>query len=320
MDLLLILTYTALCVAIFKVFKIPLNKWTVPTAVLGGVILIGSLILMMNYNHPYSEVTRQYFVSTPVIPSVKGEVVSVNVKPNTPIKSGHILFSIDPQPYQNKVDAIQAQLISANLDYQRAVELMQKNIGKQRDVDITKAALDNLLAQLHDAEYLLAQTNVRADSDGYVTQMLVYPGLYVVPMPLRPAMVFVQEDSFTYIGWYRQNSAMRLQAGFAAEIAFDAIPGKVFSAEVVQVLPVLAEGEVQARGSLISMYSNGRLPGRIPVQIKITDPRFAELAKFVPGGSYGQSAVYSDSFTHVAIMRKILLRMSSWMSYLFPFH
>lgn len=33
MDLLLILTYTALCIAIFKIFKIPLNKWTVPTAV-----------------------------------------------------------------------------------------------------------------------------------------------------------------------------------------------------------------------------------------------------------------------------------------------
>ena len=27
MDLLLILTYTALCIGIFKIFKIPLNKW-----------------------------------------------------------------------------------------------------------------------------------------------------------------------------------------------------------------------------------------------------------------------------------------------------
>lgn len=44
MDLLLILTYTAICIAIFKIFRIPLNKWTVPTAVLGGVVLIGALI------------------------------------------------------------------------------------------------------------------------------------------------------------------------------------------------------------------------------------------------------------------------------------
>lgn len=320
MDLLLILTYTALCIAIFKIFKIPLNKWSVPTAVLGGVILIGGLIMMMNYNHPYSEVSRQYFVSTPVVPAVRGTVVSVNVKPNTPIQAGHLLFSIDPLPYQNKVDALKAQLVSANLDFQRAVMLMEKKIGKQRDVDITRAKVDNLTAKLHDAEYDLTRTEVRAHSDGYVTQMMVYPGLFVVPMPLRPAMVFVQKESFTYIGWYRQNSSMRLDVGNEAEIAFDALPGKVFSAEVVQVLPVLAEGEVQANGNMFSLNQRGGMPGRIPVQMKITDPRFADLAQHVPGGSYGQSAIYSEHFHHVAIMRRIILRMSSWMSYFFPFH
>lgn len=320
MDLLLILTYTAICIVIFKVFKIPLNKWSVPTAVLGGIILIGALIMLMNYNHPYSEVTRQYFVSTPVVPAVRGTVVSVNVKPNTPIKAGHLLFSIDPVPYQNKVDSVKAQLVTAKLDYERAVELVKKKVGRQRDVDISKAKLDDLTAKLNDVEYDLSRTQVRAQSDGYVTQMMVYPGLFVVPMPLRPAMVFVQKESFTYVGWYRQNSSMRLEAGSEAEIAFDALPGKVFSAEVVQVLPVLAEGEVQANGVLMNLNQRGGLPGRIPVQMKVTDPRFAELAQYVPGGSYGQSAIYSEHFHHVSIMRKIILRMSSWMSYFFPFH
>ena len=45
----------------------------------------------------------------------------------------------------------------------------------------------------------LERTVVRANSDGYVTQMMVFPGLYVVPMPLRPAMVFVQEESFNML-------------------------------------------------------------------------------------------------------------------------
>ena len=96
MDLILVLTYTAICIAIFKIFKIPLNKWTVPTAVLGGIILIGTLIMLMNYNHPYSETTREYFVSTPVVPAVRGKVISVNVEANVLIKKGHLLFSIDP--------------------------------------------------------------------------------------------------------------------------------------------------------------------------------------------------------------------------------
>ena len=37
MELLMILTYAAICYAIFKIFRLPLNKWTVPTAVLGGM-------------------------------------------------------------------------------------------------------------------------------------------------------------------------------------------------------------------------------------------------------------------------------------------
>lgn len=52
MDLLLILTYTAIAYATFKIFKIPVNKWTVPTAALGGLVLVAGLVLLMSYNHP----------------------------------------------------------------------------------------------------------------------------------------------------------------------------------------------------------------------------------------------------------------------------
>lgn len=50
METLMLLTYAALCIVVFKVFRIPLNKWTVPTAVLGGIALIGAVIFGMNYN------------------------------------------------------------------------------------------------------------------------------------------------------------------------------------------------------------------------------------------------------------------------------
>ncbi len=94
MDLLLILTYTALCVAVFKIFRIPLNKWTVPTAALGGIIIIGALIILMNYNHPYSEMARNYYISTPIVPLVKGLVVEVPVKPNQLVKKGMYCFAL----------------------------------------------------------------------------------------------------------------------------------------------------------------------------------------------------------------------------------
>lgn len=319
MDLLLILTYTAICVAIFKVFKIPLNKWTVPTAILGGIVLIGSLIFLMNYNHPYSEVSRSYFVSTPIVPAVSGMVVEVPVQGNRIMEKGEVLFRIDPIPFENRVKSIKAQLVSARADLYRASELAKRNLGNRRDVDVANARVDDLQAQLNIAQFELDNTVVRAPSRGYVTQVVLRPGIYAVKMPLRPAMVFVPHEDYAYVAWMRQNSQLRLTMGDDAEIAFDGLPGKVFKARVKMVLPVIAEGQVQPSGNLLG-FTGSPPPGRVPVVLEVTDPAFEPYRDLLPGGSYGQAALYTEHFHHVAVMRKILLRMSSWMNYFFPFH
>ena len=113
MELLLILTYAAICTAIFKIFKIPVNKWTLPTAVLGGIFMIGIILLVMNYNHPYSSNARIYFATTPIVPNVKGRVIDVPVEANVPVKQGDVLFKIDPTPYQYVVDQKKALLAEA---------------------------------------------------------------------------------------------------------------------------------------------------------------------------------------------------------------
>ena len=141
MDLLLILTYAAICVAVFKIFRIPLNKWTVPTAVLGGILMIGALIFTMNYNHPYSEVARSYFVSVPVIPIVTGQVIDVPVKGNEPLEKGDVLFRIDPTPFQNRLKSLKAQLVAAKGDRYRITELIRRNFGTQRELDAAIARL-----------------------------------------------------------------------------------------------------------------------------------------------------------------------------------
>lgn len=319
MDLLLILTYAAICTVIFKVFKVPLTKWTVPTAVLGGIFLIGTLIFLMNYNHPYSEISREYFVTTPIVPAVSGTVIEVPVNTNTKLKAGDVLFKIEPVPFENKVASFKAQIISAKEDVKRAKRLLKTRVISQRDVDIAIAKLDDLNAQLGTAKFNLEQTVVRAPTDGYVTQVALRPGMRAVSLPLRPVMVFVHDESKYFIGWYRQNSMLRLQAGDEAEVAFDGIPGEVFAGKVKVVLPAIAEGQIQASGNLYDPRS-ARYPGRIPVLIDITDPDFKAYAGKVPGGSYAQSAIYTEHFHHVAIIRKVLLRMSAWMNYFFPFH
>ena len=104
-----------------------------------------------------------------------------------------------------------------------------------------------------------------------------------------------------------------------AEIAFDSVPGKVFSAKVLYRLPAIKAGQLQASGNLLDI----NLPqqaGRVPVTLEITDDRFETYHQSLPGGIYGQAAIYSEHAHHFAIIRKVLLRMNAWLNYLFPFH
>jgi multidrug resistance efflux pump len=319
MDLLLILTYTAICVAIFKIFRIPLNKWTVPTAALGGVVLIGMLLVIMNYNHPYSEISRQYFVTTPIISSVTGRVINVPVKDDTSVKTGDILYQIDPVPFKNRVASLTAQLKLAQTDLDRAKQLLSKGVVAVRDYELALTRSEQLKADKANAIYDLEQTTVRAPTDGYVTQVILRPGMISAAIPLRPVMIFIHKETKYYIGWFRQNSLLRLKTNDDAEVTFDGIPGVIFSGKVKFVFPDLVEGQVIPSGSLISANSS-QSPGRVPVVIEITDPNFDQYVNLLPGGAYGQTAIYTHHFHHVAIIRKILLRMAAWMSYIFPIH
>lgn len=331
MELLLILTYTAICVFIFKLFRIPLNKWTVPTAVLGGIVMLGALFMGMNYNHPYSESTRVYFSSIPIVPQVRGRITGIPVQANTPIKKGDVLFRIDEVPFKDKVTALEAQLDGARDDVEhkkqeleRSAALQKKGAGSDRETQRWRiqyqdalASFDNLKAQLHDALFDLESTVVRAPADGMVTQLSARPGMMAGRVAFASVMAFLPTRDGVLIGWYRQNSMLRLRPGDEAEVAFDALPGQVFSGKVERILPAIGEGQLAPTADLIE-YVAAAPAGRVAVQITLDD---ADIEQYeLPIGLYGQSAIYSEHAHHLAVLRRILLRMSSWMNYLFPLH
>jgi len=139
MDLLLILTYASLCIAIFKIFNIPLTKWTVPTAVLGGVVIVGALIILMNYNHPYTANGRQIYTSIPIMPVVRGKVIEVPVQANQLLKQGDVLFKLDPEPFQAVVDQRRAELAAAE---QLVPQLLAQFSSAQAATNAAKAERD----------------------------------------------------------------------------------------------------------------------------------------------------------------------------------
>ena len=192
----------------------------------------------------------------------------------------------------------------------------QAQIALDSEVGGENTQVASLLADLRKAEFNLEQTVVTAPTDGYVTQLALRPGVMAVPMPLAPVMTFVHTEDKLYTAAFRQNSLQRLEPGFEAEFMFRALPGKVFKGQVVDVLPAIGESQFQARGSLLGTEAL-RTSGRVFVTLKITD----DLEGYhLPMGTAVEVAVYSDSFTHVSIMRKVLIRMKSWQNYLYLDH
>jgi multidrug resistance efflux pump len=384
MDLLLILTYVAFCYAIFKIFRIPVNQWTLATATLGGIFGIALLLLVMNYNHPFSSNARIYFATTPVLPAVKGRVVEVPVQPNSPLKAGDVLFRIDPVPYQNALAQRQAALAEAEqnvgqlkaaydaalatvkeataardrtkqaferyaagnesaarrgtpaagpfseleVENRRGVYLAaegalqtaearaeQARITAQSEIEGVNTTVARLRAEVADAQYDLDQTVVRAPTSGFVTQVALRPGLYVVPAPLRPAMVFVHDGiKDRQLGAaFQQNTLQRVRAGDDAEVLFEAVPGRVFKAKVSIVLDAIAAGQFQANGTLQDFGARGP-GGRAMAVIDLVD----DVSGYqIPAGASGEVAIYTDHFHHVSVLRKVLLRMRSWQNYIY---
>jgi multidrug resistance efflux pump len=379
MEILLTLTYVAICVAIFKIFRIPVNQWTLVTAALGGIFGLSLLFITMAYNQPFSTNARIYFTVTPILPAVRGRVIEVPVvdRTNQHLEAGEVLFKVDPKPYEYTVaekraglaDAeanvaqlkasvdqasaavgrAKAQLQLAQQQYDAQATLFQKNVVAQatldtatrnRDaanqavaeataaedrarqaygatVDGEHSAIVRLRNELADAQFDLDQTTVRAPAGGFVTELALRPGVYVVPAPFRPAMVFVNDSQKdrALAAAFQQNALQRVRAGDEAEVLFKAIPGRVFKAKVRLVIDAIAGGQLQTTGTLVNPGGAEVPADRALVALDLVD----DISGYqLPLGSAAEAAIYTEHFHELSLLRKILLRMRSWQNYVFP--
>ncbi len=318
METLMLLTYAALCWAVFKIFKIPVNKWSLTTAVLGGVVLIGHLLMGMAYYHPASSKARIFYLTTQIVSNVRGKVIEVPVKPNTPLKKGDVLFKIDPTPYRAKVDDLRAQLRFAEKRLEDVVKLRKKAGGSKFKIDEMRKEVESLRAKLESAKFDLESCTVRAPSDGYVTHVRVRPGQMAVPFPFQPMMTFVNADTATLVAGFPQEPSSNIHKGDEAEAIFTAYPGMTFQGHVKEVMPVMAEGELKPGQDMVS-FSRQLPPGLVPVAIEL-DRNISELG--LPMGVDAEVAVYGVStgyWSHASIIRRILIRMITW-SHFLRFH
>jgi RND family efflux transporter MFP subunit len=305
--------YLSLLFTLVSVGIIRLNAFWKASPLIVLLLLTLGLFIPMGWGAPQGPaiVARN---AVAIVPDVAGEVTDVPVAANTPLKAGDVLFRIDPTPYDAQVKAIEAQLKLSTTRLAQMTQLFERNSGRGFDVEQRQSEVDQLKAQLQNAQWNLDKTTVRAPADGYVTNVALRKGARVANLPLSPAMAFI-DTSDTLIGVeIDQIDARYVMPGQEVEVTFKFVPGHVYTGKVEGILQAIATGQTQVSGQAVAPKEVAATP--FVVRVKLDDDAFA---KALPAGSTGTAAIYTDHVKVSHIIRRVLLRQVAILNYVNPF-
>ncbi|MFA9475887.1 MAG: HlyD family secretion protein [Filomicrobium sp.] len=308
----LTLCYVGLLAVLVWLKILPNKLWTWLSAVAWVVLLFVVLFIPMQWGAPAGS-ARILTYTVQIIPNVAGPVLEVPVEANRPIKKGDVLFTIDPTTYEAALEATQAQLDFQEVRLQQYEKLASTAAGTRFQVEETAALVKQLTAELEGAEWNLNETTVRAPADGYVTYLALRPGQRVVTFPLQPAMTFV-DTSRKIVGMQIQQIHQRyIKRGQEVEMAFKTQPGRIYTGKVKAIIQVTHESQAVISGTVPTAQPIHAEPFFVRVQL---DDR--EAAKDLPAGTAGTAAIYTKSAAMTHIIRKVMIRMESYMNYIIP--
>lgn len=263
-------TYAALVWLVFA--KLKLLRLSLPLAIVlasVGPLFAFYIILSMNNYHPSSTDARVFQRVVQITPhvTVPGRVQNVVVQPNTPVKTGDVLFTIDPRPLQFEVNRLQAALAAAT----QLVPQLKAGLD-QAAAEVKRAEEQVTLAQANfDRQKELAEKGVvaqavldKAQRDNETAKQAVAEAK-AVEMKARLAYQSNIGDENTTVAQTRQQLE---QANYNLEEAtvrapcdgyvtnMQLVPGAIVSASS-SVMPFVCERDDSNRGIVVATFMQG---------------------------------------------------------------
>jgi multidrug resistance efflux pump len=305
-------------------------------AVLAEVVLLGQTT-------PYSKalMVERYVIQ--LAPEFGGLVSDVYAEPNVPIRMGEPVFSMDTHPWQkrlakaqagveaaeNERKSVEADLAEAERKLDDAVKLVPKKLmaaqeldirrdrvaGLEAQVDVVVSKLDGLRAEVEEARYNLDHATIVAPADGYVVNLMLRPGAFI--RLKQPVASFVSAEELFLVASVDQRAAQWIRPGDEAYFALGMYPGRIFKAEVDQVIWATGRAQLQATGVLPREET-----------IKPSDVFFVRLSPIgdfsetpLRFGASGLAAIFtSKAIDLVKVLRMIELQSESLLNYIYnPF-
>lgn len=184
--------------------------------------------------------------------------------------------------------------------------------GEQDEIANVKAQIARAEAQLADAKWELSQTTYYAPADGTVVALTLRPGAMAVPLPMSPAMNFVEDEQWI-LAIYHQNEVRKIKPGQEAEIAFKMYPGRIVKAKVDSIMWATAQGQLPI-GTMNPGGGVAPVPANSLAVRLLPDGKDKDI--FLAAGAHGAGAVYTDSGHMIHILRKVIVRVGAKLDWL----
>ena len=178
-------------------------------------------------------------------PEVGGRVSQVMFKDGQRVKKGQVLVQFDDQLPAAQVMQAQAELSIAKANHTRNKELVAQNFISKRSLDESEAALQVSEAKLALAQATLQRLKVLAPFDGVAGLRQINVGDYLKD---GADMVNIEDIDAVLLDFrLAERFQTKIKPGQKAQVSFDALPGKQFTA-VVQAIDPLIEANGRSVG------------------------------------------------------------------------
>jgi len=212
------------------------------------------------------------------------------------------------------VQNLEGQLASTAATESQAREKLAAKTpeGVQDEVANVKTQIARAEALLANATWELSQTTYYAPANGTVVALTLRPGAMAVPLPMSPAMNFIEDEQWI-LAIYNQNEVRKIKPGQEAEIAFTMYPGRIVKCKVDSIMWATAQGQLPI-GSMNPAGGVAPIPAHNLAVRLLPDANDKDI--FLAAGAHGSGAVYTDSGREIQILRKVIVRINAKLNWL----
>ena len=273
--------------------------------VTGSIVLLAALVLSFKYrNYVENPWTRDGQVCAEVVqitPRVSGPIVHLPIRDNQFVKTGDLLFEIDPRTFQASLDQVSASVQQAEsvikeidseieknkAEFERQKELLPQRATSQKSVERAEAnyevslekrkgalaSLAQAQASLRQAELNLEFTQIKAPVDGYVTNLNLRLGSNAVAN--QPALALVDVNSYWVYGFFKETLIAKIRNGDKAIVTLMAYPDSPIEGYVDSLGWGIAQQDGSTGFELLPNVSPTfewiRLAERVPVRVHLDE-------------------------------------------------